>query len=362
MLRRMRRLVRHTAPLLLATLLAACRPVPPVTYEIPPGLSASFPPDALKTNKRYQQAFCSVLAERIFDGDGWKECKTYVDMPSSLQPQPLKEERLKGWTLLLVGGFGAQCFSPTVVAFEDAAEHLDQYHDVGYHVIDVNGFGSSEDNAELIVKKVKKLSEKRFIAVTHSKGAADFMVALTKYPDDLKRVKGLVTIAGAVGGSWLVDDFIGLNNKVLRGLLLNKCEAPKRLMDNGLDSMRRDTRQKFLASVPHNWRAYSVSAVSKDANTSDVLKPLWNRVAPYAKEQDSHIVEREALVPRGEYLGRALADHWAVAMPFTPNDKIKDKARRFVDRRVQWNRFPRAPLVEAAVRIVTEDIPRPAAQ
>lgn len=277
-------------------------------------------------------------------------------MPSSLQPEPLNDDRLKGWTLLLVGGFGAQCFSPTVDAFKDAAEHLKQYHDVGYHVVPVNGFGSSEENAELIVKKVETLTELRFIAVVHSKGAADFMVALTKYPAKLERVKGLVTIAGAVGGSWLVDDLAALNRKVLRELLLDKCEAPQRIMENGLDSMRRKNRQDFLAAVPHNWRAYSISAVSTKDNTSRVLKPLWDRVLPYALEQDSHIVEREALVPGGEYLGRALGDHWAVAMPFTPNDMITGRARRFVDRHVQWNRFPRAPLVEAAVRIVTEDI------
>ena len=352
----MKRLVRNASLLLSVTLLAACRHAPPVTYRIPPGLSASFAPDALKTNKRYQQAFCSVLAERIFDGDDWQECKTYVDMASSLQPQALKDDNLKDWTLLLVGGFGAQCFSPTIVAFKDAAYHLKQYHGVAYRVIDVDGFGSSEGNAALIVKKVAGLKDQRFIAVTHSKGAADFMVALTKYPNELKRVKGLITIAGAVGGSWLVDDLIGLNKSVLSKLLLKKCEAPRRLLDNGLDSMRRDKRQEFLASVPHNWPAYSISAVSKEKNTSDVLKPLWRRVLPYALEQDSHIVEREALVPAGEYLGRALGDHWAVAMPFTPNDAIKGAARRFVDRRVQWNRFPRAALVEAAVRIVTEDI------
>jgi len=352
----MRRPVRLAALLFLLTLIVDCRPLPPVAYSIPPGLSASFPPDSLKTNQRYQQSFCSVLAERIFDGDNWKQCKTYVDMASSLQPKPLNDDNLKGWTLLLVGGFGAQCFYPTVVAFKDAAEHLKQYHDVGYYPIQVDGFGSSEDNAKKIADTVDGLREERFIAVTHSKGAADFMVALTKYPAQLGRVKALVTIAGAVGGSWLVDDLIGLNQSVVRKLLLGKCEAPKALVDNGLDSMRRDRRQEFLASVPHNWRAYSISAVSTKDNISDVLEPLWKRVLPYAKEQDSHIVEREALVPGGEYLGRALGDHWAVAMPFTPNDEIKGKARDFVDRHIQWNRFPRAALVEAAVRIVADDI------
>ena len=120
--------------------------------------------------------------------------------------------------------------------------------------------------------------------------------------------------------------------------------------------MRRDRRQEFLASVPHNWSAYSVSAVSTKLNTSDVLLPLWKRVSPYAMEEDSHIVEREAIVPGGQFLGRALGDHWAVAMPFTPNADVTPKARRFIDRHIQWNPFPRAALVEAAVRIVTEDI------
>jgi len=43
-------------------------------------------------------------------------------------------------------------------------------------------------------------------------------------------------------------------------------------------------------------------------------------------------------------------------MPFTPNPDVTPKARRFIDRHIQWNPFPRAALVEAAVRIVTEDI------
>jgi hypothetical protein len=87
-----------------------------------------------------------------------------------------------------------------------------------------------------------------------------------------------------------------------------------------------------------------------------VLKPLWDAVAPHAVEQDSHIVEREALVPGGRFLGRALGDHWAVAMPFTPNDKLKGKARDFVDEHVEWNRYPRAALIEAAVRVAIDDL------
>ncbi|MGH9140888.1 MAG: hypothetical protein ACRD2I_07080 [Vicinamibacterales bacterium] len=67
-------------------------------------------------------------------------------------------------------------------------------------------------------------------------------------------------------------------------------------------------------------------------------------------------MEREAIVPGGQFLGRALGDHWAVAMPFTPNDQVTPRARRFIDRHIEWNRFPRAALLEAAIRVVTEDL------
>ncbi|MGH9140887.1 MAG: hypothetical protein ACRD2I_07075 [Vicinamibacterales bacterium] len=241
---------------------AGCR-IPPAKFGIPPGISTSFSPDALRTNRRYQARFCSVLAEREFAAEKWTTCRNYVDMPAALPPEAL-DVISTDFTLLLVGGFGAQCFAPTVVAFKDAAEHLRTIHKVGYHVIKVAAFGSSEDNAEMIKDAVAKLPEQRFIAVTHSKGAADFMVALTKFgSSDLKRVEALVTVAGAVGGSWLADDFVGLNERVLKGIVLPSCLSRQGRAgpQNGLDSMRRDKRQEFLASVPHDWRGYSISAV-----------------------------------------------------------------------------------------------------
>jgi hypothetical protein len=112
--------------------------------------------------------------------------------------------------------------------------------------------------------------------------------------------------------------------------------------------MRRTNRQQFLADherldVP----AFSMSAVSTEQNTSRILKGLWRRVAPYAREQDSHIVEREAIVPGGMFLGRALGEHWAVAFPFDPNPNVKPAALTVIDK----NRFPREALIEAAVRV-----------
>ena len=333
---------------LLAVTSMNCRLVRPAVHALPPGISASFPPNRLTTNRQYQEVFCSVLAERPFSAGNWQACNNYVLMPTAHQPQSLPKLSDE-WTLLLVGGFGAQCFSPKVEAFKDAAEHLKQFHGLSYYTIEVAAFGSSEDNAKIIKDKVDGLLEKRFIAVVHSKGAADFMVALTTYPDALKRVEALVTVAGAVGGSWLIDDLVRLNETVLRRIALPSCLSRNRNPQNGLDSMRRDNRQNYLASVPHAWRAYSISAVAAEKKTSKVLQPLWRRLSPYAVEQDSHIVEREALVPGGEFLGRALGDHWAVAMPFDPNPNVSSAALRVIDQ----NRFPREALIEAAIRVVT---------
>jgi pimeloyl-ACP methyl ester carboxylesterase len=300
----------------------------------------------------YAKMFCSVLSEPSIAAERWNPCDTYVDMPSATPPATLDGLSTK-WTLLLIGGFGAQCFVPKdIIAFRDAAEHLKDKHQVDWHLLQVDGFGSSEDNATQIKDQVGQLKEPRFIVIAHSKGAADTLVALTTYPKELTRIDAVITVAGAIGGSWIVDDFAGLNERVLRRLEL-PCQAPLRAQ-NGIDSMKRENRQKYLARVEHHWPAYSISAVSEKDNTSVALMPLWKRLQPYAKEQDSHIVEREAMVPGGVFLARALGDHWAVAMPFYGNPKVKESALRIVNH----NRFPRTALIEAAVRQVTQDLER----
>jgi pimeloyl-ACP methyl ester carboxylesterase len=220
-------------------------------------------------------------------------------------------------------------------------------------LVNVTAFESSERNAAMIRDAVKQSSAKRFIAVVHSKGAADLLVALATYPDDMRRVEALVTVAGAVGGSWLADDLQSVNDKLLKKMSLQTClPRPARSGPNGIDSMRRENRQKFLAATNRLGRAYSISAVSEEANTSHLLKPLWRRLLPYALEQDSHILEREAIVPWGKFLGRALGDHWAVALPFYANPAVSSGVLSIVDH----NQYPRAGLVEAAIRIVTTDL------
>jgi len=296
--------------------------------------------------------FCSVLAAEF--ASKWNSCDKYVKMASPYSPEPL-DEIPSGWTLLRIGGFGAECVAETAEAFGDAGIHLADKHGMKqYHVL-VGGFDTSEKNAEQIRDAVLKLgSGHRFIVIAHSKGAADMMVALTNFPNELKDVRALITVAGAVGGSYLVDRLPKLNQDLLQKLdvkCLKELQSPG---PNAIDSMRRQNRQKFLAEHEYlKVPSFSISAVSTRDNTSKILQGLWDHVAPYAQEQDSHIVEREAIVPGGLYLGRALGDHWAVAFPFVPNPKVKPSVLRWIDK----NPFPREALVEAAVRVALKHMP-----
>ena len=328
---------------------AGCNWARPVTYPIPPGVSASFPASQREQSEQYAKTFCSVLSNE-FDQDGWKACNTYVSMPAAHAAQAL-DPIPTNWILLRLGGFGAQCLADRLTAFEDAGQHLESVHRIKQLHVDLGAFESSEQNAARIRDFVAKHpASTRFIVVAHSKGAADTMVALTTYPNELKPIKAVISVAGAVGGSWLVDKLEELNESVLRELTLPTCIPARTLgAPNAIDSMRRQVRQEFLAAHEQlSTPAFSLSAVSTEEGTSKILKGLWKRILPHALEQDSHIVEREAIVPGGTFLGRALGDHWAVAMPFDPNPKVSAKALKVIDQ----NKFPRAALIEAAVRMV----------
>ena len=327
----------------------SCTWARPAVHDLVPGQSASFNPNQLRVSERFSRTFCSVLETEY--GARWDSCDRYVQMPAAHPPAHLDALHTDR-KLLLIAGFGAQCLASKLTVFADAATHLHAAHQVSSHHLPVGAFDSSEQNALLIRNHIAgQPPTDRFIVIAHSKGAADVMVALAKYPQELQSVEAVITIAGAVGGSHLVDHLQPVNDAILKKIGLPDCVGTR--ADNALDSMRRDKRQRFLSEHnPPPVKAFSISAVSTIDSTSTILKPLWKRLLPYAREQDSHLLEREAIVPWGSFLGRALGDHWAVAMPFTP-DRVSARVLEVVDK----NAFPREALVEAALRTALEPAP-----
>jgi hypothetical protein len=333
------------------TAAAACAIARPIPYALPPGISAPFRADQLMASAEFAKLFCSVMAEPRIPGD-WGGCDEYLEMRFQQPAAPLDAIPTR-WTLLLVGGFGAECVADRVPAFVDAAEHLKTEHQIDWDRVKVSAFGSSEQNAAMIADYLRgQASGKAFIVVAHSKGAADVMVALESHPTETRAIAALITVAGAVGGSYLVDDFLDLNERLVKRLELPGCLGPQIPgAANAVDSMRREVRQQFLARSTSTLPSFSISAVAGEDRMSRALKPLWQRLRRYGREQDSHIVERESIVPWGTFLGRALGDHWAVAMPF--EGRVDADVLEWIDR----NHYPRVALIEAAVRYATARLP-----
>ena len=321
-------------------------------YELPPGISASFAPSERAISLKFEKMFCTVLEGEF--GAEWNACNIYVDMPQAHAAEALAGMPT-GYTVLQLGGFGAQCMINVAETFGDAADHLRTSHGITAVHVPLGAFDSSESNALLIRDFVKgRPATEKFIVLAHSKGAADLMVALADYGNDLTQIHAVVTVAGAVGGSWLVDRIPGVIGELLESIGGTSC--PRQMLaasDNAVESMRRKNRQEFLASHERmTTPSFAISAVSTEDTTSKVLKPLWKRLQPYAKEQDSHIMERESVIPGGAFLGRALGDHWAVAFPIIPNPNASQDLRELADK----NPYPRAALIEAALRIAIAEI------
>ncbi len=83
---------------------------------------------------------------------------------------------------------------------------------------------------------------------------------------------------------------------------------------------------------------------------STALENGWKQLSAYSIDQDSQIIRDDAMVPGGIFLGTALGDHWAVALPFS------DAHDPLFDRLVDHNVFPRTVLLEALVRFVMNDL------
>jgi hypothetical protein len=80
------------------------------------------------------------------------------------------------------------------------------------------------------------------------------------------------------------------------------------------------------------------------------LQQAWQLLSVIVSRHDSQLAWEDAQIPGGKYLGAALADHLAVALPF---DESTDNAVRGM---ADQGRYPRAALLEAIVRYVNQDL------
>jgi pimeloyl-ACP methyl ester carboxylesterase len=343
------------ALILCIAILAGCAPRPPELRiaTTPPAILLPTTRTAITDGRgRFREIYCVVRADHGAQLPFDRPCDTSAalwqlpgEAPPSGRPVDLTRSTA-GFTVVMVPGLLAECLASKSTLFADARANLEaQGYRTGY--IQTRGRQSSEINADIIRDAIRAMpADARIILVTHSKGTVDTLVALATYPDLADKVVALVSVAGAVNGSPLADVVPDWVAQLAESIALPEC--PQGHGVEAVDSLRRSTRLAWLAT--HTWparvRTYSLVAVAGPDDTAAALRPFYNILARTELATDGQVVASDAIVPGSTLLGYANADHVAVAMPFTGP---------LAATMITHNDYPRAVLLEAAIRYVEED-------
>jgi hypothetical protein len=289
--------------------------------------------------------FCSVLRKENPDTGEWGPCADYFDGGGreDVELTPLSS----AYRVLIVPGFMSSCFSDAP-AFQEGQEHL-RSKGLTVDLLPVSN-GASEENARTIAEYLTSKTaadNRKFIVIGYSKGTPDVQVALANHPAARAAVAAFISVAGASGGSPIADSIPAQAERWIKQFKMDKCQGDINL---GFRSLRRDVRQAFLSSYPHPFvPTYSLVALSNQKNTSKALLNSWELLRVFESALDGQVTKSDAIIPEAKYLGAAIADHFAVALPF---DKSPDQ----LIRSNMGSRYPRAALLEAMVRLVQQDL------
>ncbi len=296
----------------------------------------------------FGDVFCSVLKQNNPDGGNWGGCSQYIDSPgkddATLAPLSTK------YRILIVPGFMSSCFSDSP-AFQEGQKALKDKYGMDVNLLQVPN-DSSESNAKMIGQYIREHASgdpRKFILVGYSKGTPDIQVALVQESGIADHVAAFVSVAGASGGSQVADLLPQVAEKYMTATPIKSCQGD---MSTGFKSLQRANRQAFLAAHPDPVvPTYSIVAKSDQNNTSKALLQTWRVLSTYGVGEDGQLLRDDAIVPGAKFLGAALADHFAIALPF---DKSPDATIRS---NMDKTTYPRAALLEALVRYVTADLP-----
>ena len=291
--------------------------------------------------------FCSVLKQKNPGGGAWGTCSRYIDSPGKedLQLGALSTK----YRVLIVPGILSSCVSDSP-AFQEGQEALRNQYGLDVALLQVPN-DSSESNAKMIGQYLREHARndaRKYILVGYSKGAPDIQVALAQEEGIAQHVAAFITVAGASGGSPVADLMPQVAEKYMRTVPIPSCQGD---LSTGFKSLQREARRAFLAAHPSaGVPTYSLIAKSDLTTTSKSLLESWRALSTYGLAEDGQLLKDDAIAPGAEFLGAALADHFAVALPF---DKSTDSAiRAGMDKAA----YPRAALLETLIRYVTADL------
>jgi len=248
------------------------------------------------------------------------------------------------YRLVFVPGLFADCVARVV---QPLADIMDPLRHTGFEVycFQVAGRGSSAEHAQQLARQLAALGEdpRPLLVFAYSKGLPDMLELLVHAPAVSHQIAALVSLAGAVNGSPLVDNLHGLYRTWLAALPLPGCAQ-------GTGEERRDLRRETRLAwwLQHRQAVrvpgFSLVALPRPEHVSPVLAALHAELGAVDPRNDGQLLWYDAVVAPGRLLGYVNADHWAIAMPL--RQQLPALAFLFQDD------VPRLTLIEAAIEVV----------
>ena len=305
---------------------------------------------------RFRKIFCEILNDHGKTLPDYKNCEDALAQldeaaDSSGAPVDLGPSSKK-YLVGLVPGLAWQCVRDWLDNDNSAARHTLNY---GYdaRLFEVDGLSSTEHNAGQIREYVSALSlEDRgrpLILIGYSKGITDVLEAVTRYPELREQVAAVVSVAGAVGGSPLIEDMKQSHLNLLSSIPKSACDTGD---EGAIESLHPQTRKKWLAdnTLPKNIPYYSVIAYPDFERLSFGLKHPHHKLAAVEARNDGNLIFYDQLIPGATLLAFVNADHWAMSIPVARQKALNRST--FANK----NAYPREALLEAILRYVEEDL------
>jgi hypothetical protein len=252
------------------------------------------------------------------------------------------------YRIAFVPGLFSDCLNKTFYPFTEVSAKLKES---GFAVYDfsIAGRASSAANAQRLAQQLAEVDPdpRPFIMVVHSKGFADVLELLLRYPETSQHIAAIISIAGASNGSPFADNFYEFYRDWLAGLPIPGCD---RGTGEEIHDLRRDVRLEWwrrnrsAITVP----IFSVVAVPRANRVSPVLKPMHTKLSSIDPRNDGQLLWYDAVAPLGYLLGYVNADHVAIVVP--ASQQMPALSFLFKDN------VPRLALVKGAIEVAAETL------
>ena len=301
---------------------------------------------------RFRQMVCDLAGRLPSDANKSFDCTHLLwrmadekAPPATPLPLPPHDPRLH---LLIVPGAFAECFPEFGMPFEDAASSLRQR---GYRIdfIPVSGRSGADHNGAQIAAAVEKLPEdpaERMVLIGHSKGAVDILHFLVNHPQPARRIDAVVSVAGAVNGSPLADDFAAIYREVFSKMPFLYCRPGDRDVVN---SLTRSKCMSWLAShrLPQHVKYFSLAGFARREDINPTMLLTYDLLSTVEPRNDGYVAFYDQVIPGATLLGYANLDHYDIALPVRERLNFGGVGSRAVERGL---------LFEAIVLTVAESL------